>query len=277
MSLAGRMCSLGLAVVCMTTMSDRRPGKWWTARGAPAPAGEGDRRLRGDGHGRQPGVASGRLDDAAPASARVAPVRHAIQDALLAEGPVLPDGSDRPEADGDDDRGFHGLVERGRLRGVPLDGRALPRLLRVPDLAVQSRAADPDSQLRRSVPRLASVALRARSRHAQGHEHHRRPERVGRDDRGMARGVLLPVRVAPAAAERAAEAGYALARELLPNGLRRREARGNGNGRRLARRSTSSRSSASSNSRRAERIASQRRTLRQSTASARGRTAAAFG
>ena len=52
-----------------------------------------------------------------------------------------------------------------------------------------------------------------------GDEHHRWPERIGRNDRGMARRVLLPVRVAPALAERAAKGGHALARELLPHGL----------------------------------------------------------
>ena len=80
-----------------------------------------------------------------------------------------------------------------------------------------------DSQFRRTVPRLAAVALRARSSDAQSHQHHRRTEAIAGRDSGMARGVLHPVRAAEAAAERAAEAGHALARQLLPHGPRRRE------------------------------------------------------
>ena len=55
-----------------------------------------------------------------------------------------------------------------------------PGLLRVRDLPVQPRASDPDPQLRRPVSGLAPVALRTRSHHAQGHEHHRRAQGVRR-------------------------------------------------------------------------------------------------
>ena len=61
-------------------------------------------------------------------------------------------------------------------------------------------------------------------RHAQGHEHHRRAQRVGSGYPGVARRVLLSVRAAAAAPERPAKAGHALARKFLSHGLRRRQA-----------------------------------------------------
>ena len=56
----------------------------------------------------------------------------------------------------------------------------LPGLLRVRDLAAQPRAADPDSQFRRAVPRLAPVALRERPADAQSHDDDRRSRRSRR-------------------------------------------------------------------------------------------------
>ena len=49
---------------------------------------------------------------------------------------------------------------------------------------------DPDSELRRSVPRLASLAFRARASDAEGDQHHGRAEDIRRCDRGMAGRVL---------------------------------------------------------------------------------------
>ena len=91
------------------------------------------------------------------------------------------------------------------------------------DLAPQSRAADPYSQFRRAVPRLATVALRGRSSDPQGDERHRRPETVTGGNRGVARGIHDPLHGAAPSAECAAEARHDMARELLPHGSRRWE------------------------------------------------------
>src|SRR2546428_10904404 len=101
------------------------------------------------------------MDDAPPPPARGPPIRVAIQNALLEHRPVFFDGGHGPEAYSDLERGFQEPVDRGCVRGLPLDGRALPRVLRVRDLAAQSRARDPHSQFRRTVPGLAAMALRA--------------------------------------------------------------------------------------------------------------------
>ena len=53
-----------------------------------------------------------------------------------------------------------------------------PVYLRIRDLAAQPRAADPDSEFRRPVPRLASLGLRKGSRDTEGDQHHWRAERV---------------------------------------------------------------------------------------------------
>ena len=55
-------------------------------------------------------------------------------------------------------------------------------------------------------------------------QHRRRTEAVAGRDSGLARGVLHSLHAAEAAAERAAEAGHALARQLLPHGSRRWQA-----------------------------------------------------
>ncbi len=90
------------------------------------------------------------------------------------------------------------------------------------DLAAQPRASDPDSEFRRAVSRLASVALREGSSDAQSHDDDGRTEGVAGRDSRLARGVLHPVHAAAAVTERAAEGRHALARQLLPHGPRRR-------------------------------------------------------
>ena len=97
-------------------------------------------------------------------------------------------------------------------------------LLRVRDFAAQPGAADSHSELRRPVPRLASLALREGSAHPEGDLGHRRPEGVGCGHPGMARRVLLSLHRAAAVAECATETRHAVAAERLPDGLRRREA-----------------------------------------------------
>ena len=52
-----------------------------------------------------------------------------------------------------------------------------PGLLRIRDLSAQSRALDPRAEFRRTVPRLASLALREGSADAQGDERHRAGQR----------------------------------------------------------------------------------------------------
>ena len=81
-----------------------------------------------------------------------------------------------------------------------------------------------DPELRRPVPRLASLALREGSAHPEGDVGHRRPEGVGCGHPGMARRVLHSLHRAAAVAECATEARHAVAAERLPDGLRRREA-----------------------------------------------------
>ncbi len=87
------------------------------------------------------------------------------------------------------------------------------------DLAAQSRAPDSHSKFRRAVPRMAAVAFRGRTQNANGHERYRWPEAVPGSDRGMARGVLHPVRAAPSPTECSPEARDDLARQLLSHGL----------------------------------------------------------
>ena len=134
------------------------------AQEKPAPACRADRsaggRFSSQRHRRSRLVDQRRLDAAPAPPARWQSVRHAIQVLYSKTGIYFLDRRHRPQAHGHHERRLHGPLERGRIRGLPLDRRAASGLLRVPDLAAQPGAADPDPELRRPVPRLASLALR---------------------------------------------------------------------------------------------------------------------
>src|SRR6186713_1549497 len=76
--------------------------------------------------------AAGRPSVTAPlAPARRSSLRHALQDGLFDIGHLFPRGWYGPQADGDHGRRLHGPLERGRVRGLPVDRRALSDLFRV--------------------------------------------------------------------------------------------------------------------------------------------------
>ena len=125
--------ALALAGLCLTALTGHnqaavhaQPAERPRLSVKPAP----DFEVTGTGRTRR--VAAGRVDRAPPAPAGRPPVRLALQDALLEHRPVFPHGRHGPDAHRHHERGLHGPVERGRVRGVPLDRRAPSRVLRVP-------------------------------------------------------------------------------------------------------------------------------------------------
>ena len=151
--------------------------------------------------------------------------RDAGEGPLFAEGPLRAHGRGRRADHGDAARGLRRSVEGGCLRGLPADRRARPDLFRVRGLAAGPRAADRRAESRRRLPGLAPLALRGGPQGPQGDGGRRRQAGVRGCRKGVAGRSLHPLRPAQADAERPPRAGHAMARELLPDGLRRRQTR----------------------------------------------------
>ena len=136
--------------------------------------GEVHRGLRGQRQGRREGVGEGRVGAAPPPHREGTRLRDEVQGAPFEEGSLRPDGGGRQETHREVREGLREPLDRGRVRGLPLDRRARPALLRVRDLAPRPRTADHGAQQRRPVHGLAAVALRGRRARSA-----RRPRRMG--------------------------------------------------------------------------------------------------
>ena len=88
------------------------------------------------------------------------------------------------------------------------------------------------------------VALRGEPPDAQEHQHPGRTEGIARSDRGWRAEFFIPYALLRPLQNVPPKAGHRLARQLLPHGPRRRASARSGTGRRSARASTSTRSSA---------------------------------
>ena len=181
------------------------------------------RRFRDYRRRQRGGLEEGRMGAAVAARRPPEPARRAVQDALFQNRAVRADDRHGQEADGHARRGFSRPVERGRVRVLPLarrnGGRSISSTKSRP-WATSCRSWSPTWTASSSAGGPGTTRATARFR---------KPRRSPAAKRspaptitGWTAEVFVPYELLEPLGQRAAQAGHALAGQLLPRRLRRR-------------------------------------------------------